>query len=146
MALCIRYYACWLLDFLRIFWGFYLAAVKKKKKKDGDWDGIFNSSKAYKFRSSKLILCHFIIGFESSVLMKHTALWLTGDDPREDGKILFKKPAKRSSADKFQGITASSSKKKRDAVEKEEKVVNSGKKVKNSSLLSFGDDEEEEED
>ncbi|XP_019735566.1 uncharacterized protein KIAA1143 homolog [Hippocampus comes] len=68
------------------------------------------------------------------------------DDPREDGKILFKKPAKRSSADKFQGITASSSKKKRDTVEKEEKVVNSGKKVKNSSLLSFGDDEEEEED
>ncbi|XP_061529676.1 uncharacterized protein KIAA1143 homolog [Phycodurus eques] len=70
-----------------------------------------------------------------------------GDEPPSDGKILFKKPAKRSSTDKFQGITASSSKKKRDAVKKEEKKdVNSGKKVKNSSLLSFGGDEEEEED
>ncbi|XP_049585558.1 uncharacterized protein KIAA1143 homolog [Syngnathus scovelli] len=67
------------------------------------------------------------------------------DEPRSDGKILFKKPTKRSSSDKFQGITASSSKKKRDVVEKEEKKeVNSVKKVKNSSLLSFGGDEEEE--
>ncbi|XP_061677206.1 uncharacterized protein KIAA1143 homolog [Syngnathoides biaculeatus] len=69
------------------------------------------------------------------------------DEPSPDGKILFKKPAKRSSVDKFQGITASSSKKKRDAVKKEEKKdVNSAKKVKNSSLLSFGGDEEEVED
>lgn len=62
-----------------------------------------------------------------------------------DGKILFKKPAKRSSSDKFQGITASSSKKKKEAGEKEEeKKETSGKKVKNNSLLSFGGDEEEE--
>ncbi|CAJ1061401.1 uncharacterized protein KIAA1143 homolog [Xyrichtys novacula] len=72
------------------------------------------------------------------------------DEPPSDGKILFKKPAKRSSSDKFQGITASSSKKKKsDGGEKEEeekKEVKSGKKVKNNSLLSFGGDEEEEDD
>ncbi|XP_034029770.1 uncharacterized protein KIAA1143 homolog [Thalassophryne amazonica] len=61
-----------------------------------------------------------------------------------DGKILFKKPEKRSSSDRFQGITASSSKKKKsdEQVEKEATPV---KKIKNS-LLSFGGDEEEEED
>uniref|UniRef100_A0A3P8SBC1 Zgc:77056 n=1 Tax=Amphiprion percula TaxID=161767 RepID=A0A3P8SBC1_AMPPE len=67
-----------------------------------------------------------------------------------DGKIIFKKPAKRSSSDKFQGITASSSKKKKsDRGEKEEeekKEGKSGKKIKNNSLLSFGGDEEEEDD
>ncbi|XP_030250992.1 uncharacterized protein KIAA1143 homolog [Sparus aurata] len=76
------------------------------------------------------------------------------DEAPPDGKILFKKPAKRSSSDKFQGITASSSKKKKsDRVENEEeeeeekkKEVNTGKKVKNNSLLSFGGDEEDEED
>ncbi|KAM9852367.1 uncharacterized protein KIAA1143 homolog [Aulostomus maculatus] len=68
-------------------------------------------------------------------------------EPPADGKILFKKPAKRSSLDKFQGITASSSKKKRDKRDEEKKQeVKSGKKVKNNSLLSFGGDEEQEED
>uniref|UniRef100_A0A8D3AQN6 Zgc:77056 n=1 Tax=Scophthalmus maximus TaxID=52904 RepID=A0A8D3AQN6_SCOMX len=70
----------------------------------------------------------------------------TGDDGAPpDGKILFKKPAKRSSSDKFQGITASSSKKKkRDGGEAEEKKEESSrKKVKNNSLLSFGGDEDE---
>ncbi|KAA8579052.1 hypothetical protein FQN60_016743, partial [Etheostoma spectabile] len=37
----------------------------------------------------------------------------TDDEPPSDGKILFKKPAKRSSSEKFQGITATSSKKKK---------------------------------
>ncbi|XP_042280446.1 uncharacterized protein KIAA1143 homolog [Thunnus albacares] len=74
------------------------------------------------------------------------------DEPPADGKILFKKPAKRSSSDKFQGITASSSKKKKSdggekkEEEEEKKEVKSGKKVKNNSLLSFGGDEEDEED
>lgn len=81
----------------------------------------------------------------------HTLISSTGDEPPADGKILFKKPAKRSSVDKFQGITASSSKKKKsDGGEKdqeeEQKEVKSGKKIKNNSLLSFGGDEEEEED
>ncbi|KAL0963344.1 hypothetical protein UPYG_G00305040 [Umbra pygmaea] len=71
------------------------------------------------------------------------------DKPPADGKILFKKPIKRSS-DKFQGITASSSKKKKQTAEKpegdeknDEKVEKSGK-VKNKSLLSFEDDEDED--
>lgn len=70
------------------------------------------------------------------------------DDKPADGKILFKKPAKRSSSDKFQGITASSSKKKKSVDEEKEteKKESSGKKVKNNSLLSFGGDEEEEDD
>ncbi|XP_059196111.1 uncharacterized protein KIAA1143 homolog [Centropristis striata] len=80
------------------------------------------------------------------------------DEPVPDGKILFKKPAKRSSSDKFQGITASSSKKKKsdrgeqqeeeeeEEEKKKEKEMKSGKKVKNNSLLSFGGDEEEDED
>ncbi|XP_004560124.1 uncharacterized protein KIAA1143 homolog [Maylandia zebra] len=73
------------------------------------------------------------------------------DGQPPDGKILFKKPAKRSSSDKFQGIGASSSKKKKSSggdkekeEEEEEKKEASGKKVKNNSLLSFGGDEEEE--
>ncbi|KAK2854683.1 hypothetical protein Q7C36_006552 [Tachysurus vachellii] len=67
------------------------------------------------------------------------------EQPPADGKILFKKPAKRSS-DKFEGITASSNskKKKKSENEEEEKKKESGVKVKNSSLLSFGDDEEED--
>ncbi len=76
----------------------------------------------------------------------YTFILFTDDEPPSDGKILFKKPAKRSS---FQGITASSSKKKKsDGGEKEEekKESNSGKKIKNNSLLSFGGDDEEEED
>ncbi|XP_054638853.1 uncharacterized protein KIAA1143 homolog [Dunckerocampus dactyliophorus] len=72
---------------------------------------------------------------------------LPDDESPADGKILFKKPAKRLSSDKFQGITASSRKKKCDAVEREaKKEGNSVKKVKNNSLLSFGCDDEEEED
>ncbi|XP_072251091.1 uncharacterized protein KIAA1143 homolog [Leuresthes tenuis] len=71
------------------------------------------------------------------------------DEGPADGKIFFKKPAKRSSSDKFHGISASSSKKKKndggEEEEEEEKEVKSGKKIKNNSLLSFGGDEEEEE-
>ncbi|KAI4904050.1 hypothetical protein NFI96_033869 [Prochilodus magdalenae] len=66
------------------------------------------------------------------------------EEPPADGKILFKKPVKRSS-DKFEGITASSSKKKKKSEnEAMKKDTKSGVKVKNSSLLSFGGDEDEE--
>uniref|UniRef100_H3B1A7 KIAA1143 n=1 Tax=Latimeria chalumnae TaxID=7897 RepID=H3B1A7_LATCH len=65
-----------------------------------------------------------------------------------DGKIVFKKPTKRSADDKFSGLTASSSKKKRDKEKKDRwdsrDTENKQKQVKNSSLLSFGDDEEED--
>ncbi|XP_062394351.1 uncharacterized protein KIAA1143 homolog [Sardina pilchardus] len=78
------------------------------------------------------------------------------DEPPSDGKIVFKKPAKRSSSDKFQGISASSSKKKKqqqqqqqddeDEDEDEKSESKSGAKVKNKSLLSFGGDDEEDDD
>lgn len=74
-------------------------------------------------------------------------------DEKSDGKILFKKPAKRSSAEKFQGISASSSKKKKKKEDEEEEggeregvEKKAGKKIKNISLLSFGGDDEDEED
>uniref|UniRef100_A0A8C7WN54 Zgc:77056 n=1 Tax=Oryzias sinensis TaxID=183150 RepID=A0A8C7WN54_9TELE len=75
-------------------------------------------------------------------------------DEKSDGKILFKKPAKRSSAEKFQGISASSSKKKKKKEDDEEEgggeregvEKKAGKKIKNISLLSFGGDDEDEED
>ncbi|XP_042597414.1 uncharacterized protein KIAA1143 homolog isoform X2 [Cyprinus carpio] len=65
------------------------------------------------------------------------------EQPPSDGKIIFKKPVKRSS-DKFEGITASSSKKKKNE-DGEKKESKAGVKVKNNSLLSFsGDDDEED--
>ncbi|KAL6488837.1 hypothetical protein MHYP_G00025780 [Metynnis hypsauchen] len=66
------------------------------------------------------------------------------EEPPADGKIVFKKPVKRSS-DKFEGITASSSKKKKKSENEEmKKDTKSGVKVKNNSLLSFGGDEDDE--
>ncbi|KAM4706080.1 uncharacterized protein KIAA1143 homolog [Rhinophrynus dorsalis] len=70
-----------------------------------------------------------------------------GEEPvAGDKKILFKKPEKRSSGDKFSGLNASSSKK----TKQEEKSVSSSskssqKQVRNSSLLSFDDGDEEDE-
>ncbi|XP_043117414.1 uncharacterized protein KIAA1143 homolog [Puntigrus tetrazona] len=66
------------------------------------------------------------------------------EQPQPDGKIVFKKPVKRSS-DKFEGITASSSKKKK-SEDGEKKESKAGVKVKNNSLLSFGGDDDDEED
>lgn len=81
------------------------------------------------------------------VLLCFLFFFIADEKPPADGKILFKKPAKRSS-DKFEGITASSNSKKKkkneNEEEEEEKKKESGVKVKNRSLLSFGDDEEED--
>ncbi|XP_052003642.1 uncharacterized protein KIAA1143 homolog [Xyrauchen texanus] len=77
-------------------------------------------------------------------IKKDTTDSKTDDQPPLDGKIVFKKPIKRSS-DKFEGITASSSKKKKHE-DGEKKESNAGVKVKNNSLLSFGGGDEEEED
>ncbi|XP_038624265.1 uncharacterized protein KIAA1143 homolog [Tachyglossus aculeatus] len=63
-----------------------------------------------------------------------------------DGKIMFRKPVKRSSDEKYMGLTASSSKKKKEEKKNLGDSVgpkNPQKQIKNSSLLSFGDDEEE---
>ncbi|XP_007899865.1 uncharacterized protein KIAA1143 homolog [Callorhinchus milii] len=65
----------------------------------------------------------------------------------EDGKIVFRKPAKRSSEDKFTGLTATSSKKKKEEQKEWTDSKDSEsrpKQVKNSSLLSFGDDEDDD--
>ncbi|XP_067249876.1 uncharacterized protein KIAA1143 homolog [Chanodichthys erythropterus] len=68
----------------------------------------------------------------------------TDEEPPADGKIVFKKPVKRSS-DKFKGITASSSKKKK-SEDGEKKESKAGVKVKNNSLLSFGDDDDDDDE
>ncbi|KAM3928288.1 uncharacterized protein KIAA1143 homolog [Leptodactylus fuscus] len=61
-----------------------------------------------------------------------------------DGKILFKKPAKRSTGDKFTGINASSSKKNKHEESKESTSVKSSQKqVRNTSLLSFDEEDED---
>ncbi|XP_067853766.1 uncharacterized protein KIAA1143 homolog [Heptranchias perlo] len=65
----------------------------------------------------------------------------------EDGKIVFRKPAKRSTDDKFAGLTATSSKKKKEDQKDRtdsKSSENKPKQVKNSSLLSFGDEEDDD--
>ncbi|XP_036886383.1 uncharacterized protein KIAA1143 homolog [Sturnira hondurensis] len=62
-----------------------------------------------------------------------------------DGRIMYRKPVKRSPDEKYSGLTASSKKKKTSEheVNKQEPVKkNSQKQVKNSSLLSFDSDDE----
>ncbi|XP_008565497.1 PREDICTED: uncharacterized protein KIAA1143 homolog isoform X1 [Galeopterus variegatus] len=64
-----------------------------------------------------------------------------------DGRIMYRKPVKRPSDEKYSGLTVSSKKKmtneneirKQDSVKK-----NSQKQIKNSSLLSFGNEDENE--
>ncbi|XP_024421951.1 uncharacterized protein KIAA1143 homolog [Desmodus rotundus] len=62
-----------------------------------------------------------------------------------DGRIMYRKPVKRSPDEKYSGLTASSKKKKtsEDEINKQEPVKkNSQKQIKNSSLLSFDSDDE----
>ncbi|KAM9592496.1 uncharacterized protein KIAA1143 homolog [Trichechus inunguis] len=64
-----------------------------------------------------------------------------------DGRIMYRKPVKRPSDEKYSGLTASSKKKKtnEDEVHKQESFKkNSQKQIKNSSLLSFGNEDENE--
>ncbi|XP_019364442.1 PREDICTED: uncharacterized protein KIAA1143 homolog [Gavialis gangeticus] len=64
-----------------------------------------------------------------------------------DGKIVFRKPSKRSSEEKFLGLTASSSKKIKESRKNrsEPKIsLNAAKQIKNSSLLSFDDEEDDD--
>lgn len=64
-------------------------------------------------------------------------------DP-EDGKIMFRKPSKRSSDEKYSGLTASSSKKKKETKRNSSTSQNTTKQVKNSNLLSFDDEESDD--
>ncbi|ELV10193.1 uncharacterized protein KIAA1143 homolog [Tupaia chinensis] len=64
-----------------------------------------------------------------------------------DGRIIYRKPVKRPSDEKYSGLSASSKKKKTNADEmsKQDSVKkNSQKQIKNSSLLSFDNEDENE--
>ncbi|KAG8521616.1 hypothetical protein J0S82_005787 [Galemys pyrenaicus] len=64
-----------------------------------------------------------------------------------DGRIMYRKPEKRSSNEKYSGLTASSKKKKTNEEEmnKQDSVKkNPQKQIKNSSLLSFDNEDENE--
>ncbi|XP_075068584.1 uncharacterized protein KIAA1143 homolog [Mixophyes fleayi] len=61
-----------------------------------------------------------------------------------DGKIMFRKPVKRSTGDKFSGINAASTKKKKLEESTESTSGKSSQKhVRNSSLLSFDEEDED---
>ncbi|XP_009329612.1 PREDICTED: uncharacterized protein KIAA1143 homolog [Pygoscelis adeliae] len=69
-----------------------------------------------------------------------------GESEPADGKIMFRKPAKRSS-EKFLDFNVSSSKKMKEAkkTKKEATTLQStAKQIKNSSLLSFDDEENDD--
>lgn len=62
-----------------------------------------------------------------------------------DGRIMYRKPVKRSSDEKYSGLTASSKKRKakEDEINNQDSVKkNSQKQIKNSSLLSFDNEDE----
>ncbi|XP_072106493.1 uncharacterized protein KIAA1143 homolog [Mobula birostris] len=64
----------------------------------------------------------------------------------DGGKIVFRKPSKRSSDNKVTGMFTTSSKKKKEDASDQTEFKSSGnksKQVKNSSLLSFGSDDDE---
>lgn len=64
-----------------------------------------------------------------------------------DGKIIFRKPVKRSTEEQSSGLSSFSNKKKKQDEKKAKRDLvaanNTQKQVRNSSLLSFGDEEEE---
>lgn len=64
-------------------------------------------------------------------------------DP-EVGKIIFRKPPKRSAEENYFGLTVTSSKKIKEIKKNSPNFQNSAKQVKNKSLLSF--DAEESDD
>lgn len=70
------------------------------------------------------------------------------EPPSADGRIMYRKPVKRSSDKKYSGLSASSKKKKtkeEDEINKQDSVKkNSQKQIKNSSLLSFDNEDENE--
>ncbi|XP_074939563.1 uncharacterized protein KIAA1143 homolog isoform X1 [Phalacrocorax aristotelis] len=68
-----------------------------------------------------------------------------GESEPADGKIMFRKPAKRSS-EKLLDFNVSSSKKMKDAkkTKREATTPSTAKQIKNSSLLSFDDEENDD--
>ncbi|XP_048807189.1 uncharacterized protein KIAA1143 homolog [Lagopus muta] len=66
-----------------------------------------------------------------------------GESESADGKIMFRKPAKRSS-EKVLDFNVSSSKKMKKKTDREATTQSTAKQVKNSSLLSFDDEENDD--
>ncbi|XP_075862971.1 uncharacterized protein KIAA1143 homolog isoform X2 [Microcebus murinus] len=68
------------------------------------------------------------------------------EPPPADGRIMYRKPVKRPSDEKYSGLTASSKKKKtsEDEINRDSVKKHSQKQIKNSSLLSFGNEDENE--
>lgn len=69
------------------------------------------------------------------------------EPPPADGRIMYRKPVKRSSDEKCSGLTASSKKKKTNEVDVDRQSSvrkNSQKQIRNSSLLSFDNEGESE--
>ncbi|XP_025941614.1 uncharacterized protein KIAA1143 homolog isoform X5 [Apteryx mantelli] len=69
-----------------------------------------------------------------------------GEPEPADGKIMFRKPTKRSS-EKFSGLNVSSSKKMKGAKKAKREAStpqSAAKQIKNSSLLSFNDEENDD--
>lgn len=77
-----------------------------------------------------------------------TFVFAADEEPASaDGRIMYRKPVKRSSDEKYSGLTASSKKKKTkedEADEQDSVKKNSQKQIKNSSLLSFDSEDEYE--
>uniref|UniRef100_A0A663DUW1 KIAA1143 n=1 Tax=Aquila chrysaetos chrysaetos TaxID=223781 RepID=A0A663DUW1_AQUCH len=94
---------------------------------------------------------------ESAVLVLYTVCTLAGSSTETvgsaygepepaDGKIMFRKPAKRSS-EKFLDFNVSSSKKMKEAKKTKREATtpqSTAKQIKNSSLLSFDDEENDD--
>lgn len=80
-------------------------------------------------------------------MSSHFILFVTDGEPEPaDGKIMFRKPAKRSS-EKLLDFNVSSSKKIKEGKKTEREATTSqstAKQVKNSSLLSFDDEENDD--
>ncbi|XP_062425441.1 uncharacterized protein KIAA1143 homolog isoform X3 [Rhea pennata] len=69
-----------------------------------------------------------------------------GEPEPADGKIMFRKPTKRSS-EKFSGLNVSSSKKMKESKKAKREAStpqSAAKQIKNSSLLSFDDEENDD--
>ncbi|KFO71801.1 Uncharacterized protein KIAA1143, partial [Cuculus canorus] len=75
-----------------------------------------------------------------------TVFVIDGEPEPADGKIMFRKPAKRSS-EKFLDFNVSSSKKMKEAKKNKREATtpqSTAKQIKNSSLLSFDDEENDD--
>ncbi|XP_078269874.1 uncharacterized protein KIAA1143 homolog [Rhinoraja longicauda] len=122
-------------------------SVHTKRQLQGPVDSDSGPSDAEDEQPQVVVLRQGDLTAEEAATVKETAESSEKLQP-VGGKIVFRKPAKRSSDDKVTGIFSSSSKKRKEAQSGKPDTSPSeskGKQVKNSSLLSFGDDDEDDE-